>query len=75
MKKGALGFRADGPRYEYHPLLTHDDWVRAESESFLQRVHGGELSPLLRHFLEESRLSAEEIADLRRLLDEQEEQP
>lgn len=73
VKKGALGFRETGPRYLYHPLLSRDECVRAESRDFLDRVHGGEVSPLLRHFLAESDLSAEEIADLKRLLDQRDE--
>jgi BlaI family penicillinase repressor len=75
VKKGALGFRETGPRYEYHPLLSRDECVSAESRDFLERVHDGEVSPLLRHFLAESKLSADDIADLRRMLDERDDTP
>jgi predicted transcriptional regulator len=35
-------------------------------------VFGGESAPLLAHFLRNSKLSAEEISQLRQMLDEQE---
>jgi BlaI family penicillinase repressor len=44
--------------------------VRAESDSFLQRVFGGAVAPLLAHFCEAADLSEEEIAELRRILKE-----
>jgi BlaI family penicillinase repressor len=70
VKKGALGFREEGRRYLYLPLASEADCVRAERRSFLQRVYGGSLKPMLAQFLEEESLSAEELAELRRLLDE-----
>ena len=72
VKKGALGFESEGQRYRYHPLVSRGECVRVESESFLQRVFGGAASPLLAHFVREGRLSPEEFAELRRLLEEEE---
>lgn len=70
VKKGALGFEKKGRIYEYAPLVREEDCVRAESRSFLERVYGGSLQPMLAHFLEETPLSKEEIEALRRILDE-----
>ncbi|MHC4713612.1 MAG: BlaI/MecI/CopY family transcriptional regulator [Planctomycetota bacterium] len=69
VKKGAVGFSKKGRAYDYHPLLTEAESVRAESRSFLERVYGGALAPMLAHFLEDDRLSPEEIDRLRRILD------
>ena len=72
VKKGALGFEAEGKRYRYHARVSREECVRAESRSFLDRVLGGSASPLLATFLEEGQPSAAELAELRRLLDEKE---
>jgi len=66
--KRALGFKKDGRRYLYHPVVDETACARAESRSFLQRVYGGALTPMLAMFLEEEELTPEEIAELRRIL-------
>jgi BlaI family penicillinase repressor len=70
--KKALGFRRDGRGYVYRALVGEDECVRAVSESFLGRVFGGSVKPMLAHFVERKRLSREEIRELKRLLDSQE---
>ncbi len=70
VKKEALGFRKEGRAYLYRPLVTEVQCVEAASESFLDRVFGGSLKPMLAHFVERERLSADEIRDLKKLLDE-----
>jgi len=51
-------------------LVAEKDCVAAESNSFLDRVFGGSLQPLLTHFVENRKLSSAEIAELKRLLKE-----
>jgi BlaI family penicillinase repressor len=69
VKKRALGFRRDGRTYLYRPLVARERCAAAESESFLERVFGGSLTPLLAHFVERRKISAKEIAELKRLLE------
>ena len=69
VKKKALGFEPDGRAYRYHPLVREADCVRAVSDSFLERVFGGSLTPMLAHFVERKKMSAEQIKELKRLLD------
>ncbi len=68
-KKGALRFEKEGRAYRYYPAVAEEDCVKAESRSFLQRVYGGALTPMLASYLEEAELSQEEIDELKRLLD------
>jgi BlaI family penicillinase repressor len=68
IKKRALGFKKEGRAYLYRPLVAEKDCVAAESESFLDRVFGGSLKPMLAHFVERKKLSPDEIAELKRLL-------
>ena len=72
VKKKALGFEKDGRAYLYHPLVKEAECVKAASDSFLDRVFGGSLTPMLAHFVEHKRMSAEEIRALKRLLDRKE---
>jgi BlaI family penicillinase repressor len=68
--KKALGFRKEGRAYLYRPLVKETECVAAASDSFLDRVFGGSLKPMLAHFVEQKRLSPEEIRELKDLLDE-----
>jgi len=75
IRKQVLQADEQGNRYVYHACVKRSDCVRQESRSFLRRVFAGEPASLLAHFLKDSRLTADEIADLRRILDEQEARP
>ena len=70
LKKGAIGAEKDGRRYLYAPVLQRDAWVQGESESLLERMFGGRVAPLVAHFSEQRKLSGKDIADLRKLLEE-----
>ena len=68
-KKGVLRFEKEGRAYRYFPVFGEAETIRAERRSFVERVYGGALTPMLASFLEEAELSQEEIDDLKRLLD------
>jgi len=72
VQKKAVGFEKKGRQYHYFPLATEAECVREETKSFLKRVHGGSIEPMLTSFVEEEQLSPEKIARLRRILDEAE---
>jgi BlaI family penicillinase repressor len=67
--KKALDFHREGRAYVYVPLVGEKECVDAASESFLSRVFGGSLKPMLAHFVQHKRLSREELLELRRLLE------
>ncbi len=71
VEKGALlsGENEAGVR-EFSPAFEREAMVRAESESFLNRVFHGAAQPLLVHFATRSNLSPDEIGQLKQLLDE-----
>ena len=52
------------------PLVKEADCVKAVSESFLERVFGGSLRPMLAHYVEHETLTAAEIKELKRILDQ-----
>ena len=71
VKKKALGFSREGRAYLYRALVEQKECVDAASESFLARVFGGSLKPMLAHFVERKKLSTEEIQELKRLLEDE----
>jgi BlaI family penicillinase repressor len=70
VQKGALGYKPQSRTYVYEPLVTERECIAVASESFVARVLGGSLKPLLAHFVERQALSQSDLEDLRRLLEE-----
>ena len=70
VQKGALGYEARGRTYVYSPLVSEEDCVATVSESFLDRVFGGSLKPMLAHFVERQKLTRKDLEELERLLGE-----
>jgi BlaI family transcriptional regulator, penicillinase repressor len=68
VKKRALRVIAQGNRFLYRPAVTRAECMSRESHSFISRVFGGEAGPMLVHFVNETKLSAEEIRELKRVL-------
>lgn len=71
VKKGCVAYDSEAGRYLYRPAISRRAAVRAEGRTFLDRVFGGDAAELLLHFAGEAELTAEEAAELRRLLDAQ----
>ena len=70
LKKKAIRAEKDGRRYLYSPLLVRVDWVQTQSEGLLDRLFGGRVAPLVAHFSERRKLSRKDIAELKRLIAE-----
>jgi predicted transcriptional regulator len=70
LKKNAIRAEKDGRRYLYSPLLARADWVQTQSEGLLDRLFGGRVAPLVAHFSERRKLSRKDVAELKRLIAE-----
>jgi BlaI family penicillinase repressor len=70
LKKGALKFQKEGRQYRYIPAVNQSKCVRKETRSFVRRVYGGAVRPMLAAFLEDASLSADEIKELKKVLDQ-----
>lgn len=72
VKKGVLRPEADGNRFLYFPVIQREAAVMAETDSFLERISRGSLTPLLARMVKSGRsLSDEEMTALRDLLEGQ----
>ncbi|MCR1974304.1 BlaI/MecI/CopY family transcriptional regulator [Clostridium sporogenes] len=73
LKKEAIGFEKVGRAYNYYPLISEDECIKAENQSFLQKVYDGAVGMLFTRFLEEEPLSEEEIEELEQILKDKKE--
>lgn len=70
VKKGALNYNQEGREYLYFPTVTEEESAKQETNTFLQKVHGGMLNSMLASFIKEQSLSKTDIDELKHLLDE-----
>ena len=71
VKKGAVKYEVDGQRYVYRAAITRQQAARREARSFLSRVFDGALVPAVVTFLKESDLSADEVKQLKQILEQE----
>ena len=74
MKKGAVKFEKEGREYRYYPAVSETECVATERRSFVRRVYGGTTKPMLAAFLEDAELSAEDISELKKILEQKAEE-
>ena len=70
LKKKALKYEKEGRKYRYFPAVSRQRCIKEERRSFVQRVYGGTVTPMLAAFIEEAKLSRDDIEELKRMLDE-----
>ncbi|KGI77301.1 BlaI/MecI/CopY family transcriptional regulator [Oleiagrimonas soli] len=70
LKKKAIRAERDGRRYLYTPLIAREAYVSQESKGLLDRLFDGRVAPLVAHFSEQRKLSRRDIAELKRLIEE-----
>jgi BlaI family penicillinase repressor len=66
--KGALRFEKFGKSYQYYPAVTEYQLRIAATQSFLDRVFDGALSPMIAHLVRSRRLSKTDLDELGRIL-------
>lgn len=70
LNKGAIRAEKDGRRYRYHPVLEREAWVHGQSRNLIDRLFDGRIAPMVAHFSQKQALGKRDIAELRRLLEE-----
>lgn len=68
LRKKAVEGRREEAGYRYHPLVSRDAYVQAESRSLIDRLFGGEVAPLVAHFAEHRELTAKDVEVLKKLI-------
>ncbi|MFJ5625078.1 BlaI/MecI/CopY family transcriptional regulator [Peribacillus loiseleuriae] len=70
IKKGALNHYKESRVFVYTPNVDEINYVENESHSFLNRFYNGTLNSMVLNFLEQDKLSDDEINELYQILEE-----
>jgi BlaI family penicillinase repressor len=70
LTKGAIEAEREGRRYRYRAKIARADWVAEESAGVVDRLFGGRVGPLVAHFGEQGRLTKADIDELRKLIED-----
>ena len=67
--KKAITYTVQNRAYVYQPIVNENDCVKAETESFLQKVYNGSLNLLVQNFIEEQKLTKTELDKLKKIIE------
>jgi predicted transcriptional regulator len=70
LTKDAIAAEKAGRRYLYRPRVDREAYLSQESRGLLDRLFGGRIAPLVSHFSKTDQLSPDDIAELKRLIAE-----
>jgi BlaI family transcriptional regulator, penicillinase repressor len=70
LTKRAIEAEKVGRRYLYRPRTDRLAYLSHESRGLLDRLFGGRIAPLVSHFSKTNQLSPEDVAELKRLIAE-----
>ena len=68
--KGSVAHEMDGRTFVFYPLVKEDKFKRSATRELLERVFGGDVGSLVAHLLQYATISAKEISEIRKLIDE-----
>ena len=70
-RKGVVNFRVIDGIYHYAPTASRENCTSRATESFVDRVFGGALTPMIAQLINRRPLTAQEKRELRKLLNDQ----
>ena len=70
VRKGAVGVRSDQRPNLYSPNVSREECLRQESQSFMDRVFGGEPASMMLHLARQMEISPSDIKKLKKILNE-----
>lgn len=68
-KKGAISYNRSGRNYLYYPIVTQNEYIKAENRTFLKKIYDGAVDKLVYNFIEQEDLTEEDIDKLQKILD------
>lgn len=74
LKKNVIDYEKQGKYYIYYPLIKEEDYRVVATKSFVEKIFNGSLNTMFASFLKETKLSSDEIYELKKLLEEKEEE-
>ncbi len=74
VKKQAVSFVKEQRRYLYSPLFAREDYTNVASQSLIERLFSGRVSPLVAGFAKSKNLKKADIDELKSLIDQWEQE-
>lgn len=68
-KKNVITYEKQSRVFVYSPLVEKNDYIKQESNSFLNRFYNGTINSMVLNFIENDILSDKEIDELKNILD------
>lgn len=68
LNKNAIGFNKLCNEYLYYPLVSEDECIKLESQSFINKVFDGSIKSMLLNFARSEQLSETDIVELKNIL-------
>lgn len=70
VKKRVLEYKKDSRIFVYTPLVKEEEYLVQESNTFLNKFYDGTLNSMVVNFIEQDKLTKDNIDELKRILDE-----
>jgi len=70
LNKNAIGFNKLTSEYLYFPLVSEDECIKLESQSFIDRVFNGSVKSMILNFAKSEELSETDINELKTILNQ-----
>ena len=70
IEKGFISSEKAGKERTYSPIVAREDYLRAETGNFFDKLHGNSIHSLVNALYDGKKLSEKEISELRSWLDE-----
>lgn len=71
VKKGTISYSKIGREYQYYPVDSESQCVKSETWSFIQRIYGGTLSPVILNIIDNFDIfTPQEIEELKKIISE-----
>lgn len=69
VKKGVLQYKKESRVFVYTPLIGEGEYLEQESDSFLDRFYDGALNAMVVNYVEQDKLSEDDLQELRQILE------
>ena len=69
-EKGAVDHEAEGRTFVFFPVVEEANFKQSATRDLVQRVFGGKAGSLVSHLLKNEKVSAKEIEEIRKLIEQ-----
>jgi len=67
-KKGVISHKQIGKLYYYTPIVKKEDYIKAESKSFLKKFYDGTVKSMVMNLIDNDMITDDELNELRIML-------